>query len=142
MSLDSALHANGEFRSYDEAFHAKGLLHCASMNTAMNDHLAQFVRGAHSMTAIAILLVILAALPTSFTAAAQVAEVSRTAIVGPVQVDTHSFQFGQALVDHGDTTRLNARIQLLESRISELERKRGLRKSSANSRFSPSSKLP
>jgi hypothetical protein len=60
LSLTSVLLDNGQFRAYDEAFHAKRLLYCASMNTAMNDHIAQFVRGVHSMTSTAVLLLILA----------------------------------------------------------------------------------
>ncbi len=43
-----------EFRSYEVEFHAKGLLHCAVMNAAVNDHTAQFVKGAYTLLAIAV----------------------------------------------------------------------------------------
>lgn len=42
------------FRNYDVEFHAKGLLYCASMNAVINDHIAQFVRGAYTLLAIAV----------------------------------------------------------------------------------------
>ena len=40
--------SDGEFRDYSKAFLARGLLYCTSVNTAMNDHIAQFVKGAHT----------------------------------------------------------------------------------------------
>ena len=36
-------------------FHAKGLLHCATMNAAVNDHIAQFVKGAYTLLAVAVI---------------------------------------------------------------------------------------
>jgi hypothetical protein len=65
LFLDSVLTEDGQFRKYSEAFRARGLLYCASMNTAMNDHIAQFVKGAHILTAIAVLVLLAAAIPTS-----------------------------------------------------------------------------
>lgn len=43
------------FRQYESEFHAKGLLHCASMNAAVNDHIAQFVKGAYTLLAMAVI---------------------------------------------------------------------------------------
>jgi hypothetical protein len=57
--IDLDAHA---FRTYSKVFHARGLLFCASVNQAMNDHIAQFVRGAHILTAIAVIILTLAAL--------------------------------------------------------------------------------
>jgi hypothetical protein len=45
----------GCFRKYDKALHAQGLLYCATMNTATNDHIAQFVKGAHVLMAFAVI---------------------------------------------------------------------------------------
>ena len=50
------------FRTYSKVFHARGLIFCASVNQAMNDHIAQFVRGAHILTAVAVIILALAAL--------------------------------------------------------------------------------
>lgn len=129
LSLPSVLHPSGKFRAYNESFHAKGLLYCASMNTATNDHLAQFVRGAHSMTAIAVLLVILAAVPTSFTVATQPAEVTQTKIVDSVQVVSPPGQSVQPLQD--ENVKLKARIQLIEQKLAALEKMVAERKNSS-----------
>jgi hypothetical protein len=132
LSLPSVIQPSGEFRVYSESFHAKGLLYCASMNTATNDHLAQFVRGAHSMTVIAVLLVIVAAVPTSFTAATQPAEVTRTAIVGTVQIEPPPAQPVQTLQE--ENAKLKARSQLIEQRLAVLEKMVAERESSSPDR--------
>lgn len=121
LSLDMVIDNNGGFLPYDEVRHAKGLLYCASMNTAKNDHLAQFVRGAHSMTAIAVIFVILAAIPTSFTAATQSEDPTRATIVGQVQVVPVPSQLNQAIQD--ENAKLNERLRDLESRIASMESK-------------------
>lgn len=64
LFLDSVIHESGQFRKYRESFHARGLLYCASMNTAINDHIAQFVKGAHFMSAAAVVTLLLATIPT------------------------------------------------------------------------------
>jgi len=42
------------------------LLYCAAMNEAMNDHIAQFVKGTHILTAAAVIALVVAAIPTSY----------------------------------------------------------------------------
>jgi hypothetical protein len=121
LSLDMVIDTNGGFLPYNEVRHAKGLLYCASMNTAKNDHLAQFVRGAHSMTAIAVIFVILAAIPTSFTAATQSEDPARTTILGTVQVAPAPAQLNQAAQD--ENAKLNERLRVLESRVASMESK-------------------
>jgi hypothetical protein len=121
LSLDMVIDTNGGFLPYDEVRHAKGLLYCASMNTAKNDHLAQFVRGAHSMTAISVIFVILAAIPTSFTAATQSEDPARTTIVGTVQVAPAPSQLNQETQD--ENAKLNERLRALESRVASMESK-------------------
>jgi len=121
LSLDMVIDTNGGFLPYDEVRHAKGLLYCASMNTAKNDHLAQFVRGAHSMTAIAVIFVILAAIPTSFTAANQNEDPARTTIVGTVQVAPAPSQLNQTMQE--ENAKLNERLRTLEGRIASMETK-------------------
>ena len=44
-----------KFRSYEIEFHAKGLLLCATRNTTVNDHIAQFVKGAHTLLVVAVI---------------------------------------------------------------------------------------
>jgi hypothetical protein len=53
----------GAFRAYSQEFHARGLLFCVSVNEAMNGHIAQFVKGAHILSAITVLVLAVAAIP-------------------------------------------------------------------------------
>ena len=47
---ESVFHKDTEkFMRYDRKFHGKGLVFCASYNTVVNDHIAQFVRYAHQL---------------------------------------------------------------------------------------------
>jgi hypothetical protein len=122
LSLTSVLNDEGRFRSYSEDFQAKGLLYCASMNTAMNDHLAQFVRGAHSMTATAVFLLILAALPTGLAARRQSAEPTSTRIVGPIEIAPNAV--GPMVTGPcGDTAKVAARIDALEDQVASMKAK-------------------
>ena len=65
LFVHSVIAEDGQFREYQAAFHARGLLYCAAMNEGMNDHIAQFVKGAHVLTAAAIIALIAAAVPAS-----------------------------------------------------------------------------
>ena len=49
----------GAFLEYRRSFHAQGLLYCATMNTATNDHIAQFVRSAQVLLTTAVVLFVL-----------------------------------------------------------------------------------
>ena len=120
LSIGSVLEDNGTFRTYDEAFHAKGLLHCASTNTAINDHLAQFVRGAHTMTATAIFLLIVAAFPTGLAAMRQGLDATSTKIVAPVQVELMPSQLADSLTA-ADVSSMTSRIKLLEARVAQFD---------------------
>ena len=86
LFLDSVLTEAGQFRKYDEAFSARGLLYCASMNTAINDHIAQFVKGAHILTAVAVLVLLVAAAPTSVVFLRVPPSPAETKIVGSVNI--------------------------------------------------------
>ena len=121
LSLGSVLQDDGNFRSYDESFHAKGLLRCASMNTAMNDHLAQFVRGAHAMTAIAILLLMVAAIPTSIATVKSSSEPATTKISGSVEVHPKEpSQHVRQCACEG-TENSESRIRALEKKLRDLD---------------------
>lgn len=73
------------------------------------------------MTAIAVIFVILAAIPTSFTAATQSEDPTRATIVGQVQVVPVPSQLNQAIQD--ENAKLNERLRDLESRIASMESK-------------------
>lgn len=85
LFLSSVIEDDGQFREYSKAFHARGLLYCAAMNQAMNDHLAQFVKGAHLLAAAAVIAMAIAAVPASMVLSDPSAP-AQTKIVGPVDV--------------------------------------------------------
>src|SRR5579862_5350551 len=66
LFLRSVIDERGQIREYKEAFHVRGLLYCAAMNEGLNDHIAQFVKGAHVLTAAAVIALFGAAVPTSY----------------------------------------------------------------------------
>jgi hypothetical protein len=88
LFLQSVVDEAGQFRQYNKAFHARGLLYCAAMNEAMNDHLAQFVKGAHILTAASVLVLVVAALPTSVMFSSLPSPTTQTKIMGPVNVSS------------------------------------------------------
>ena len=53
----------GNFLDYRRDFHARGLLYCAIMNTARNDHVAQFVKSAQILLMTAVLSFVLGLIP-------------------------------------------------------------------------------
>jgi hypothetical protein len=88
LSLGAILDfGTGAFRSYNKALHARGLLYCASVNQAMNDHIAQFVKGAHILTAISVVALVAAALPAVFLISKD-SPLTKTEIVGSVQISS------------------------------------------------------
>ena len=56
----------GAFLKYSKASYAQGLLYCAAMNTATNDHIAQFVRGAQNLLVSAVLVFVSGIIATGF----------------------------------------------------------------------------
>jgi hypothetical protein len=79
----------GEFRKYNNVFHTRGLLFCASFNEAMNARIAELVKGAHILTAIAVVALVIAALPSIYLLAPSDAT-TKTQIVGPVDIASPS----------------------------------------------------
>lgn len=75
----------GHFRRYDRIFHARGLLYCASVNDAMNGHISQFVKGAHILTALAV-IALLGAAVSSIPLLPTGSSPTKTEIVGSVDV--------------------------------------------------------
>lgn len=56
----------GIFHEYRKELHAQGLLYCATMNTATNDHIAQFVRSAQMLLTTAVVLFVLGLVVTVY----------------------------------------------------------------------------
>ncbi|MBS1822254.1 MAG: hypothetical protein JST61_09805 [Acidobacteria bacterium] len=122
LSLDAVLEDDGSFKTYKEAVHAKGLLHCASMNTAMNDHLAQFVRGAHAMTATALLLLLAASVPEALATMRPAPDTAtQVKVIAPVEVFTRA-PSGTSTSSPDSQEQL--RIKAIEARVAALERTR------------------
>jgi hypothetical protein len=137
LFLDAVIHESGQFKKYSEAYHARGLLYCASMNTAMNDHIAQFVKGAHILSAAAVLTLLVAAIPSTklFTIPASPVQ---TQIVGPVNLtlpeltalnndvagiksDIQKLSTGK--VSQDDFRLLADKVSKLQAKLSALQRK-------------------
>lgn len=88
LFVQSVLDESGQFRKYSKAFHAQGLLYCAAMNQAMNDHRAQFVKGAQLFTAAAVIGLVITAIPAGLVLSRTPSSPSETKIVGPVDVSS------------------------------------------------------
>lgn len=86
LFVHSVLDDAGQFREYKEKFHARGLLSCAAMNEAMNDHIAQFVKGAHVLTPASLIAFVVAAVPSSYVFSGLPVSPAETKIVGSVNV--------------------------------------------------------
>ncbi len=78
----------GTFKRYDRSYHAQGLLYCASVNTAMNDHLAQFVKGAHMLTIVSVVTLLAATLPASMGYSSSLRAPTKSEIVGQVAISS------------------------------------------------------
>ena len=119
------------FRRYNKVHHARGLLYCASMNQAMNAHIAQFVKGAHIFTTIAVLVLIVAAVPTGLLLAKD-HQTTKTELIGPVTVTStdiaelrkEASSIGVSLskiaANSADKTELAALIAALDRVVAEL----------------------
>ena len=64
---------NGAFLEYKKESYAQGLLYCATMNTATNDHIAQFVKGAQFLMVSAVLVFVSGVIATGFNMTAHMA---------------------------------------------------------------------
>jgi signal transduction histidine kinase len=120
LFLRSVIDEAGQFRNYSKAFHARGLLYCAAMNEAMNDHITQFVKGAHILTAAAVITLVVAVVPTSVVLLSLPSPPTQTKIVGPVEVSSP-----ELIAVRDDVADLKKDIgKLLNSKATENELKR------------------
>jgi len=88
LFIHSIVESDGRFRQYNKAFHARGLLYCAAINEAANDHLAQFVKGAHVFSAAAVVPLVAAAVLASFVLSNLPSPIAQTKIVGSVDISS------------------------------------------------------
>jgi hypothetical protein len=132
LFIGSVVDDGGQFREYDRAFHARGLLHCAAMNEGMNDHLAQFVKGAQIFSAAAVVPLVVAAVLTSVALFSLPSSPTQTRIVGPVDVaspDIIALRDDIANLKQGIGTLLSSsratedNLKLLQTRLSKLDAK-------------------
>ena len=125
-----------QFRTYSKSFHGRGLIYCTSVNTAMNDHIAQFVKGAHILTASAVVMLLLAAVPASIEFSSYKTPPSKTSIVGSVTVNSSEFeglssqketiqdgiaQLNKLTVAQDQTKALQAQVDKLEAELQVIE---------------------
>jgi hypothetical protein len=138
LYVHSVVDENGQFKQYNRGFHARGLLYCAAMNEAINDHIAQFVKGAHVLTAAAVIAIIVAAVPTCYVFSGVPASAAQTKIVGPVEVSlpdaaamrrevtSLKADVGTLLVGSrtttGDLKRLDEKVSKLDATLRKLRR--------------------
>jgi hypothetical protein len=79
---------NNQIRVYDKSFRMRGLLYCAAVNQAINDHIAQFVKGAHILTAVAVIILVVAALPASIALSNLPQRPTKMEISRPVEISS------------------------------------------------------
>lgn len=108
LYLLSVVDETGQVRKFDKIFRLRGLLWCTSMNEAMNDHLAQFVKGAHLLTAGAVIIVTFAAIPAAIMLNHLSAGPTETKIVRTVDVAS------------GELTSLRAELATVRSELGAL----------------------
>ena len=110
-----------DFRKYDAGFYARGLLWCASVNTAMNGLIAQFVRGAQILTGLTAIATVLAAIPAAFLFSIPSATIAKTEVVGTVTVaGLEAAQLRSQLAQIAAEVRLLNARQAYEQEVSQL----------------------
>lgn len=87
MLLNSVIdEASGTFKEYDAKNYVRGLLYCASWNGGLNAHVAQFVRGAHVLISLSVVLSFIAAIPLGTAYADAAAKQAAQANQNPVAI--------------------------------------------------------
>ena len=124
---------NGNFIEYKRENHARGLLYCASMNTAMNDYIAQFVKGAQLLTALAVVIMSAAAVLIGVEFSRHPpSSIAQTQIVGPVEVNSTQLSViendiallkKRDLSTERDRVDLDKRLTALRATLAELQSK-------------------
>lgn len=117
----------GGFLKYKKEFHAQGLLFCAIMNTSMNDHLAEFVKGAHNLLAFAVLGFTLGVIITGCQMTAPTVPPSKVDVVGTVSLspnvlsELHDDIRETVVADRATIASTESQMKLLSERMIALE---------------------
>lgn len=137
LFISSVVREDGQFREYNRGFHARGLLYCAAMNQAMNDHIAEYVKGAHILTASAVVILVIAAVPTSVVLSNLSSSPMQTTIVGPVDISSPALMalrddvsnlkdnFGKlrdSMAAEDDLKLLEEKVASLEAKVREMQK--------------------
>jgi hypothetical protein len=90
MLLNSVIdEPSGTFKAYDASNYVRGLLYCSSWNGGLNAHVAQFVRGAHILISLSVVLSFVAAIPLgrayADAAMKQAAETKRSPVAAQLE---------------------------------------------------------
>jgi hypothetical protein len=119
----SVIKDNGsEIRPYNPEFYSRGLLWCASYNTAINDHIADYLRGCHLFTIISVFLLVFSAMPALYYAATNkdVQDIKGTVSVTSTSSDLKAFR---------NLSSIKSDIKIMRSDIEQIK---GLQKNSLN----------
>lgn len=138
LFLYAVIDKEGQFKEYSMANHARGLLYCASMNQAVNDHLAQFVKGAHLLTILSVITLTVAAVITSFAFSKLPSSPTETKIVGSVDITSLEVltmhddvvilkqDVGKLLANNhataGDLKRLEEKFAKLDAKLNKIQK--------------------
>lgn len=87
------------------------------MKTAVNDHIAQFVKGAHVMSAAAVFVLLAAAIPASVSVSTATVALVQTKVVGTVEVSSIDMDS----LRH-DIATLKQEVDKLNSKLSEMQK--------------------
>lgn len=120
--------ASGQFRKYNAGFHAQGLLYCSVMNTAMNDHMAQLVRGAHVFAAGGLIFFLCGAMPAGLALANNQVPPTNVTIDGPVELSPSNLEvlservgrLVQTIAAEQGEARSSTQLTSLESQVATL----------------------
>jgi hypothetical protein len=121
LFLDSIIDPEqNQIRAYDKRFYIRGLLYCASVNQAINDHIAQFVKGAHVLTALAVLALVPAAVPAAIALSSISSQPTKTEIIGQVAVSVALAPLEKEIAKIGDQVSAMAAAKTSDDRLNQL----------------------
>lgn len=118
---------NKTLREYDRSFHARGLLYCASINAAMNSHVAEFVRSAHINAATAVIVFAGALVPASIVFLSAIQSVDGSQTVTPIPIESRQLaEVTEALnrlasAGQARSVGIEREIDTIKERVDEVE---------------------
>jgi hypothetical protein len=127
--IQSVLDQKLDFRKYDRAWHARGYLQCAMRNTGLNDMIAQLVKGAHVLTAVAVVSFFLAAIFSGLAYIHYDVPPSEVKLAAPVEIKSADLVAVRSSLDRlgGDVAALSRKassqdaIDVMKLQVQDLE---------------------